>query len=334
MNMKRYLKDKYPYLLAAVFIIVVINVFLNAFDLPRHAVLFVTILVTALFTVWFFGEFVKRKRYYDNLLDVFEKLDAKYLISELMDEGSFADSEIFYDILKRANKAMSDEVASYKAQTRDYLEYLESWIHEIKTPISSALLTIENNRNEVTSSIEQDLGRIENYVQNVLFYARSNSVEKDYIIKETTLDSMVKKALRENSRLIIENNTSIKMDGLEITAFTDEKWVNFMLGQVISNCIKYSPAQGSEIIFRGRQKPYGTVLEVSDNGIGIPPADLPRVFEKGFTGQNGRKYTKSTGMGLFLCKKLCDKLGIGISASSGEYTTITFVFPKTDMFFR
>jgi signal transduction histidine kinase len=265
---------------------------------------------------------------------MFEKLDKKYLISELIDEGDFVDSRIFYDMLRRANKSMSDEVADIKLKTREYAEYLETWVHEIKTPIASARLTIENNRGSVAKSIGGDIDRIEGYVQNVLFYTRSSFVEKDYMIKELSLDALVKRALKENSRMLIENNTAVSMDGLDINVFTDEKWICFILGQIITNSVKYSRGDNPRLCFYGRDIGQSVVLDISDDGIGIPAADLPRIFEKGFTGENGRKYAKSTGMGLFLCKKLCGSLGIGISAGSGEMTTVSLTFPKTDMFFR
>ncbi|MGI6154105.1 MAG: sensor histidine kinase [Christensenellaceae bacterium] len=334
MNIGKYLKDCYPYVLAAVALVVFVGIFLSAFKIPPHAILFVAALMMAVFLFVFFREYGKRKKYYDNLLDMFERLDKKYLISELMEEGDFADSGIFYDILKQSNKSMNDEVAAQRLKAADYAEFLEGWVHEIKTPIASARLAAQNNPGEVTGRMDEDLERIERYVQNVLFYARSSIVEKDYMIKKTDLDTIVRQALRENSRALIENKISVDMDSLHITAFTDEKWVLFILSQIIMNSVKYKREEGARLVFRGEDSEAGAVLHIIDNGIGIPSADLPRIFEKGFTGENGRKFAKSTGIGLFLCKKLCKKLGIGISARSEDGTEIVLAFPKTDMFFR
>lgn len=333
MNIGRYLRDTYLYLLMAAAVLVVIYLFLSVFNIPPNAILFVMILIALLLTSIFMREYFKRKKYYTTLLELFDKLDKKFLISELMEEGSFADSAIFYDIMRRANKSMNDEVARYKLQAQDYADFLESWVHEIKTPIASARLTIENNRNNVTESIEEDLNRIENYVQSTLYYARSSIVEKDFLIKKVTLDTLVKQALRENSKLLIGHKIAVSMEGLDAYAFTDPKWVLFILGQLVANSVKYAQAQQAQLCFIGKETAQGTVLQIRDNGIGISLADLPRVFEKGFTGQHGRTYAKSTGMGLYLCKKLCDKLGINITASSENGTCITLVFPKTDMFF-
>lgn len=334
MNPGVFLKDHYLYILVAALVLAATGIFLSAFAIPVHAILFVLALLAAVFILIFTREYLKRKQYYDSLLEMFERLDKKFLIAELMDEGGFADSAIFYDILKRANKSMNDEVAAQRLQAQDYAEFLESWVHEIKTPIASARLTAQNNPSDATARMAEDLSRIEQYVQNVLFYARSSIVEKDYLIRQTTLDALVKKALRENSRLLIEHKTAVQMDSLNITVYTDEKWVLFILGQIIANSVKYAAAEHRQIVFSGEDGAQNATLHIWDNGIGIPAADLSRVFEKGFTGENGRKFAKSTGMGLYLCKKLCDKLGIQIASHSQDGTEITLVFPKTDLYFR
>ncbi len=334
MTIGRFLKDYYLYMLIAAAIATVTGIFLSAFSLPPHAVLFVLMLFAVAFIFFFAREYIKRKRYYTALRDLFDKLDKKFLIAELMDAGDFAYSAIFYEILQRAGKSMNDEIAAYKLRSEDYAEFLEGWVHEIKTPIASARMTIENNRSPVTDRIDEDIMRIERYVQNVLFYARSSIVEKDYLIREVTLAQLVSKALKENSKLLIENKIEVRMEELDIAAFTDEKWMVFILGQIIANSVKYAQAGNAIVRFWGEDTPQGALLHIADNGIGIPPADLPRIFDKGFTGENGRKYAKSTGIGLYLCKKLCGKLGAHIYAKSEHGTEIVLTFPKTDMFFR
>ncbi len=334
MSIRSFIKDTYPYLFAAAFALVIIGLFLQAFSIPPHAILFVLILLFALFFFIFAREYGKRKRYYGSLLRLFDKLDKKFLITELMEEGGFSDSAILYDMLRRAGKSMNDEIAFYRLQAGDYAEFLEGWVHEIKTPIASARLTIQNNPGEAADRIGEDLARIERYVQNVLYYARSSIVEKDYLIKQVTLDLLVKKALKENSRLLIGNKTAVRMENLDITVYTDEKWVLFILGQIIANSVKYTAKENASLTFSGEDGEGCAVLTIADNGIGIPPADLPRIFEKGYTGENGRRFSKSTGMGLYLCKKLCGKLGIDIVMDSESGTKVSLSFPKTDLFFR
>lgn len=183
------------------------------------------------------------------------------------------------------------------------------------------------------------------------FYSRSNNVEKDYIIKQVDLSEIVNRVLRNNAPHLIEQKIGIETAELEQTVLTDSKWTDFILQQLIDNAVKYGC---TKLKFYSEQNPNGVSLFVCDNGIGIPPQDIGRVFDKGFTGENGRTHGRSTGIGLYLCKKLCVKLGLDISVQSqdkntrrvvcedtdigttvkeGSGTTIQIVFPKSDMNF-
>lgn len=225
-------------------------------------------------------------------------------------------------------------MASYRRASNDYREYIETWVHEVKTPIASSRLMIENNKNEVTRSLETEISRIEGYVEQALFYTRSNSVEKDYIIKKVNLKEMISSCVKKNARALIESRISVQMQDLEEDVFTDAKWIDFIVGQILSNSIKYRRDQDPQIKIFAEKKENSIRLSICDNGIGIPPQDIRRVFEKGFTGENGRRFTRSTGMGLYLCKKLCEKLGLSISLTSqvGQGTLIEILFPKSKMF--
>jgi signal transduction histidine kinase len=334
MSAGRFFRDYYPYMLAALLAAVAGGVFLRAFAVPGHAVIFVVVLFSGVFVFLVLREYFRRKRYYDEFCEMFDKLDKKHLIAELAEEGGFADSEILCACLRRAGKSMNDEIARHRLKMRDYIEFLEGWVHEVKTPIASALLTVENNRGGATDGVEEDILRIERYVQSALYYARGSFVEKDYLIRQVKLETLVKKALKDNSRLLIGHTMAVRMDALDIPVYTDEKWVTFILGQIISNAVKYTRRE-PQLHFYGEDGEAGAALYIADNGIGIPATDLPRVFEKGFTGENGRLHGKSTGMGLFLCRKLCDRLGIGIYASSaGRGTAVSLVFPKSDLYLR
>lgn len=273
-------------------------------------------------------EYVQRRRFYGTVAREMEKLDRKYLIAELMPVPSFEEGKLFCELTRAADKSMCDAVAEARRQSREYREYIETWVHEIKTPISTARLTLENSPGESTRDLSRSLTSIENYVEQALYYSRSGSVERDYLIRETTLQALAASALKKNAALLIEAGASVHTQGLERTAFTDAKWTDFMLGQVLMNAVKYRSGP-LEITITGAEEENGVTLTVSDNGIGIPPGDLPHIFEKGFTGQNGRQGAKSTGLGLYLCRKLCDKMGLGLSADSrpGEGTRVTFTFP-------
>ncbi len=278
-------------------------------------------------------EFFQKRAFYNNLMRNLEELDRKYLLSEMTEEPSFYEGKLLCEVTKAAEKSMNDEIAKYRRVSQEYREYIETWVHEIKTPISSSRLIIENNQNEVTRNLYEELVKIENFVEQALFYSRSSTVEKDYIIKRITLKELVSSVLRKNSAMFIEGKISVQTNGLDKTVFTDGKWTDFILGQILMNSVKYrSSSPKIEII--GLQNDNSVTLVISDNGIGIPKQDLERVFDKGFTGTNGRRTAKSTGIGLYLCKKLCDKLNLGLSLVSEENTgtTVSIVFPRSNMY--
>lgn len=278
-------------------------------------------------------EFFQKRSFYKTLLKNLDELDRKYLLSEMTEEPSFYEGRLLCEVTKAADKSMNDEIAKYRRASQEYREYIETWVHEVKTPISSSRLVIENNKNEVTLNLYEELVKIENFVDQALFYSRSNTVEKDYVIKQTTLKELVSSVLRKNSALFIEGKISVQTSALDKMVFTDVKWTDFILGQILMNSVKYR-SDSPKIEIYGLQSDNSVTLVISDNGIGIPQKDLERVFEKGFTGANGRKTAKSTGIGLYLCKKLCDKLNLGISVASTENagTVVSLVFPKSNMF--
>ncbi len=193
-------------------------------------------------------------------------------------------------------------------------------------------MVIENNKNEVTKSIDEELQKIEDYIEQALFYARSNTVEKDYYIKESNLKDIVNESIKKNKSTLIQNKMIINIHDLDKTVHTDSKWIQFILNQIIQNSVKYKKQDNnSKIEIYARQGKENVILYIKDNGIGIKKGEITRVFDKGFTGTNGRlQNKKSTGIGLYLCKKLCEKLGIAIELNSiqDEETEIRLVFPK------
>ncbi len=194
-------------------------------------------------------------------------------------------------------------------------------------------MIIENNKNEITKSIYEELEKIENYIEQALFYARSNTVEKDYYIKEAVLKDIVNESIKKNKNMLIQEKIILSLHDLELQVSTDSKWIVFILNQLIQNSVKYRKQDTNlEIEIYAKQGGENVILYIKDNGSGIKQGEIARVFEKGFTGTNGRlSNKKSTGIGLYLCKKLCDKLGISIELNSVQYegTEIQLVFPQS-----
>ena len=288
-----------------------------AVTLEKRAV----VLLSGLFlTYW------KRKQQMQKLLDMAGWLSERYLISEVMELPEQAEDQVYYQLLKMAGKSMLEQIGEVRRERLEYKEYIEQWIHEIKTPITAMKLLCENHRTDWTKELLLELEKTNRFTEQALYYARSEHTEKDYSVREMSLSQVVHQAIADNKYLLLQSGVRLEVEEMADTVYSDEKWVRFILNQLIANVVKYRSGQ-PVLRFSTRRQQDQVILVVEDNGIGISPADLPRVFEKGFTGQNGRMVQQSTGIGLYLCKRLCDKLGIGIAAeSSGQGTAISLAF--------
>jgi len=326
MKLSEYLKDRLAAYIIYGLTWAFVLIFMFAFHIRFQAVIIVSIvaLLGAVSSeIW---NFLRRKRYYDNLLNCLEELDKKYLLSEMSDAPDFLDGRILYETLQETNKSMCEHIAEYRCENADFREYIELWVHEIKLPVASLRLMCHNDGN---SKYSEQLRRIDDYIENVLYYARSGSAEKDYIIKETSLKRIFTDTALKNRAELQERGIALRTENLDVNVMTDSKWLFYMLGQLMGNSMKYG---ADEIYVSAEEFADKIVLSFRDNGIGIPESDIPCIFEKSFTGENGRIHAKSTGMGLYIVKKLCDRLGHGISAKSvqGEFTEITVTFGKND----
>ena len=204
-------------------------------------------------------------------------------------------------------KLKSDMNARY----HDMTEYYTVWAHQIKTPIAAIRLALQNEDTPLSRRLTGEVGRVEQYVQMALTYLRLGSDSSDYVIRSCALDDIVRPAVRRFAGEFIQRKIQLNYQMLNYTVITDEKWLGFVVEQVLSNALKYTP-QGSVSIY---MEPEG-VLCIRDTGIGIAPDDLPRVFEKGYTGYNGRSHRKASGLGLYLCREILTRLGHSVSAES------------------
>ena len=329
MKFKSFIKDKILQICLIIFGIVTIEIFLLAYPFGNFIKIYIPITIFGLYFISIIFEYLDKKRYYRNIYKFLNELEEKYLITEIINNPNFTEGKILKDVLEQTNKSMIENVNKYKYLQEDYKEYIEMWIHEIKTPIATTKLIIENNKSDVTKNIEEELNEVENYIEQALFYARSNTVEKDYYIKKSNLKDIVNECIKKNKTSLIHNRININTHELDKQVNTDSKWIVFILNQIIQNSIKY---KSSEIEIYAEQGKENIVLHIKDNGIGIKESEISRVFEKGFTGTNGRTLNKkSTGIGLYLCKKLCNKIGIGIELNSiqNEGTEIKIIFPQS-----
>ena len=261
MKFGKFLKDKINFILGFILCCFVVAGYMNAMQIDKMAIFFVVIILCLFFTVGFLVNYFVKNRYLRNLDIMLDGLDEKYLLSEVMDKPRREENLAYYKILKKVNKSMLENVANARMMSKEYKEYIESWVHEIKIPITSAKLLCENNRLEVTN----------------------------------------------------------------------KKWLEFILNQIMINAIKYKRDTDSCVTIEACVIDDIVRLSIIDNGVGIKKSEIDRIFDKGFTGTNGRNQKRSTGIGLFLCKKLCKELNIGIFAESveGKYTKICLEIPRS-----
>lgn len=296
-------------------------------------------LIAIFFCLWFVPllsymvrELLNNKKYYDEMTSVLDHLDRKYLLPEVTKEPPYLEGKLTHQLLKETSKAMHENVNKYRDMQTEYREYIETWVHEVKTPIASSKLIIDNNDNPAMKAIDYELKKIEGYVEQVLYYSRSNHVSKDFIVRKVSLKSVVANVIKRNSRDFINKKIAINIDDVEGTVFSDAKWLEFIIHQIIGNSIKYGKSGDGKVTVYSTKDIHNIVLTIEDNGIGIIDRDLSRVWENGFTGENGRLFSRSTGIGLYLCKSLCAKLGLGISLTSqaGAGTKVSIRFPMKE----
>lgn len=326
MNGRVYWKNRLPFLLTNLVCIIALTLFLLVCGNSVSVVALILFVWFVILGVGLFIAYCRRKRQMQAILTMAEQLSERYLIPEVMEVPELAEDQVYYRLLKMAEKSMLEKISEITRERQEYKEYIEQWLHEIKTPIAAMKLHCENHRSESTKELFLELEKINHFTEQTLYYARSEHTEKDYSVRENRLSDVVHQAIADNKYLLLQNKVRLEVDDMEEIVYTDEKWVRFILNQLIGNAVKYRSKE-AVLHFSACRQQEQVVLSVEDNGIGILSEDLPRIFEKGFTGQNGRIFQQSTGIGLYLCKKLCDKLGIGISAKSSEYgTTISLFF--------
>ncbi len=332
MRFKDFIKDKLLTIFLLLFGLVTIEIFLMIYSFGTFVKFYIPIVILGLYFIGITIEYFIKRNYYFNLEDTLKELEEKYLITEIIKRPNFAEGKSSYDNLVQINKSMIENVNKYKYLQEDYKEYIELWIHEIKLPIATSKMIIENNKSPIMDNIDEELDKVENYVEQALFYARSNTVEKDYYIKKVELKELVNESIKKNKNVLITEKVTIDLHDIDNKVSTDSKWIVFILNQLIQNSVKYRKKdEDLKIEIYSTKHKENTILHIKDNGVGIKKSEVERVFEKGFTGTNGRFLNKkSTGIGLYLCKKLCDKLGISIDIKSKENigTEVRLIFPK------
>lgn len=283
---------------------------------PLGAVAYPTALCLVLLLCFAAADIAKTRKKHAELERI-KGFDAK-LADTFPEAGGIIEAD-YQEIIYLMREQHEEAQQRSEQSLREMMDYYTVWVHQIKTPIASMRLALQNTDTAESRQLQSELGRIERYVEMVLTFLRLGSDSTDYVIKEHELDDIVRGAAKKLAGDFINKRIRLEYTELNETVLTDEKWLSFVIEQVLSNALKYTP-EGTVSVYLESPK----TLCIRDTGIGIAPEDLPRVFENGYTGYNGRSDKKASGIGLYLCRRICDKLGHTISAESkaGEGTVI------------
>ena len=321
--LKSYLKKNIKvYILFVVFITIFFIMF-YLYNLPLEALVYTGSFCFLAALVASFLDFVNYRESYKKL-----KFLEENILNDLEDLPKSLDIRIdyYHKIIEKLYEELEKLTQKNRQKNTDMDDYYSMWVHQIKTPIAAMNFLLDNE--EVDQKIlQQELFKIERYVEMVLTYIRLDSISSDYVITKINLDEVVKDSVKKYATIFINKKIKLNYVSQETMVISDKKWLSFAFEQILGNSVKYSSVGGEITI-----ETYENKLVIEDNGIGIKEEDLPRIFEKGFTGFNGRYEKKSSGLGLYLCKKTLDKLGhhIEISSKVGEGTRIEITFPKED----
>ncbi len=297
---------------------------------PGVLVILLIVFLLVFLTVNMFDFFQQRARLLE-LKSILDGLDRKYLFTECVPQPKGLFERRLFDLTRLAGRDMTGAVSDAQASQREYREYVERWVHEIKAPLTAARLICRELDGDTRRKLTAELSQIEAHVERALFYARAENPEQDCLFRQIELEKIAVQAIENHRSLLIQNGIRVEMENMNCAVYTDEKWAVFILGQLLQNAARY---RGSEPVITLSAKLLGrqAQLIVHDNGIGIPAHELPRVFERGFTGSNGRIRGGSTGIGLYLCRKLAVflELELRMDSQEGAGTTVTLTFPAKE----
>lgn len=320
-----YLKQ-HKFGIGAFFLFVLIFLFVfSVYKITLKAVIYPALVCTffgAVFIYFDYKGFCKKHKQLNELSSFTENL------SERLPKADTVYDEDYQALINLLIDEERHRCTEMDIKYSDMADYYTAWVHQIKTPIASMKLTLQNASGEDAKALSEELFKIEQYVEMVLVFLRLDSDYTDYVIKKYELDNIVKAAVKRFSGQFIRRKISLDYKPLNTTVLTDEKWLSFVIEQVISNALKYTPF-GSVSIYVENSK----TLCIKDTGIGIAPEDLPRIFDKGFTGYNGREDKKASGIGLYLCKRICTNLNHIITACApvGGGTIIKIDLSSADL---
>lgn len=345
MKFRNYLKDRFLYIIIYfISISVVISVMMLDLIIRKEPINIWNIVYSLILSSIFLGiiisiDYIKKKKFYSSIdYEIWENENLQYIFN--IPDNINREYDFLKEVLIKNYLTYISILEKYRHTSKMQIDFNNRWIHEMKTPISVIKLMLENEKDKIIDentrasyeSIEEEIEKLSHGLEMALHTLRISDFELDLKIDEISLLEILRAAINENKSTFIVNSIYPKVDAEEdIIVKSDKKWIKFVVGQILSNGIKYSKVkemENKDIIFKLYKKDKDVVLSIIDKGVGIPKADLDRVFDPFFTGKNGRKYLESTGMGLYLSKDICNRLGHGLDVKSteGKGTMVSIIF--------
>ena len=303
-----YIKQYIKVLLLFIVFALVFCIVFSLYDLEIEAIYYSIMLCTFIGLIYICINFIN---YYKKHIQLYKLQNEISISLENLPSPKTLMEEDYTNLILNLNKEYKTYISKSDIAKSDMIDYYTMWVHQIKTPISAMKLLIQTSESEISSDLSSELFKIEQYVEMVLSYIRLGSNKNDFVLKEYDLDNIIRQAVRKYAPLFIRKKISLDFQPTNYKVLTDEKWLVFVIEQLLSNAIKYTN-KGKISIYSLENKK----LVIEDTGIGISKEDIPRIFDKGFTGYNGRTDKKATGLGLYLCKNILDKLSHKISIES------------------
>jgi len=330
-KLKDFLKDKLSYVVvyffsnALVILIMYLSLIINKVKFSKGNVVYAFLISSFLFIVFLTYDYYKSKSFKSQLNRILSSEDDLDYILNLGTPNT-EEQLAFKKILIKLYKICNNKTAKYEEEHKQYIYFVNQWVHQMKTPIAIINLILQDEINEenkkVFESIAEENEKLQHGLDMMLYNARLNEFNGDFNVERLDIIDIVRKVINQNKKSLIRNHIFPKIINNEnIAVETDRKWISFAINQIVVNAIKYSRAKAGEnkhITFDIVEEASKIILSIKDEGIGIPKEDLTRVFNAFFTGKNGRKTDESTGMGMYLTKRICDKLGHGINVKSEE----------------
>lgn len=307
MSFKDYVYSNRKTVILFLLIITVFAVAFPLYQLPIDIIIYPVVIGLFFLIIFLLIDYRKQMKHYQELEHCRESLDE---VMECMPGAKNIIEEEYQQLILILRERLGDRELVSKEKYSQMIEYYSIWVHQIKTPIASMRLMLEEQDSAESRRLSSELNRIEQYVSMVMTYLRLDSDSSDFVIKEYSLDELLRPSIKKFARDFIGKKLSLEYESIDQSIITDKKWFAFVVEQILSNALKYTSKGGIRIYVEN------DFLVIKDTGMGIAPEDLPRIFEQGYTGYNGRNDEKASGIGLYLCKRICDELGIAIKVES------------------